>query len=66
MRMVIKSSPKILVVVMSLMAQNVFAQDDKNSSLQSLPSTAAQWQTTAKQDIEAAYQAISCQSPRYV
>ncbi|MGP5159399.1 S41 family peptidase [Pseudoalteromonas sp. KG3] len=56
MRMVIKSSPKILVVVMSLMAQNVFAQDDKNSSLQSLPSTAAQWQTTAKQDIEAAYQ----------
>ncbi|MGO2012316.1 MAG: S41 family peptidase [Pseudoalteromonas sp.] len=56
MTKVIKSAPKILVVVMSLMAQNVFAQDDKNSALQSLPSTAAQWQATAKQDIEAAYQ----------
>jgi len=63
MRKVIRSSSKILVVVMSLMAPNVFAQDDKNSSLQSLPSTAAQWQVVTEKDIQYAYAQTAANHP---
>ncbi|MGO2131045.1 MAG: S41 family peptidase, partial [Pseudoalteromonas prydzensis] len=56
MRKLTKSSPRKFVVMMSLMTISVYAQADKASDVQSLPSSIAQWQTTAKQDIEAAYQ----------
>ncbi|NMM39853.1 S41 family peptidase [Pseudoalteromonas arctica] len=55
MTKVIKSAPKILVVVMSLLAAHVYAQGDEASSMAHFPLTASQWQAVTEQDIQYAY-----------
>ena len=55
MRHIIKSYAKVFVIGTPLLTANVYAQDNV-SSLENLPTTAAQWQVTAERDVEAAYQ----------
>lgn len=60
---VIKSSPKILVVAISLLATHVYAQDDVARSMQNLPRTATQWQALTEQDIQYAYAQTATNHP---
>jgi len=63
MAKVIKSSPKILVVAISLLAAHVYSQDNEASSMQNLPRTAAQWQALTEQDIQYAYAQTAANHP---
>ncbi|WP_254911267.1 hypothetical protein [Pseudoalteromonas sp. A601] len=63
MKKVVKSSPKLLVVVMSLLAAHVYAQNDEASSMQDLQRTATQWQAVTEQDIQYAYAQTAANHP---